>query len=182
MVAICVAGGNSNLNLNTSNMETYTIPFFIPGDDCTFSVDIEKTRIVYHLKRLIKQEAPALNNLPANSLKLYQVLIDRPPNKEQRIKVLNNLYLNKGGMELDENEKLSRHFGESPPEGMQYYIIVQIPKRESIYCQGVVHRSSIVPPTDLQLTLHMTLLSPITAPFPTMTSFLNTKVALSFGL
>ena len=42
---------------------------------------------------------------------------------------------------LDEDRELSEYFGESPPDGRKHYIIVQIPRRESIYCRGVVHRS-----------------------------------------
>ena len=123
-------------------METYKILCFIPGDNNPFSVDIEKTWDVHHLKRLIKEEmSPALNHLPANSLKLYRVLIDFSSNMEQRIKVLNDLYLDKDRAELAAKEELSKYFGENPPEGLRYYVIVQIPKREPIYCRGVVHHS-----------------------------------------
>ena len=141
-----VAGGNSTLN-PSNTMETYRIHCFIPGPGEPFSVEIEKTQVTHRLKRLIKEEiSPTLDHLPTNSLELYQVLIDRSSDLEQRIKVLNDLYLNKEGAELAEDEELSKYFGENPPEGLRYYVIVripklQIPKRESIYCRHVVHRS-----------------------------------------
>ena len=52
---------------------------------------------------------------------------------EQCIEELKGLSQNKGGLGLDERKELSEYFGESLPEGFEYYIIVHIPKGESIY-------------------------------------------------
>ena len=103
--------------------------------DCNvFSVNVRGDQTVDELKDKIKEKTtPKLVDYKANSLVLYRVIIDKTLNMEQCIEELKGLSQNKGGLGLDERKELSEYFGESLPEGFEYYIIVHIPKGESIY-------------------------------------------------
>ena len=106
---------------------------FIPGNENTFTVDVEMTGKVHSLKKRIKHEKPiTFTDVEADHLVLYQVTIEEDLDKEQCIEKLEKLSQNKECRWLDERIQSSIYFGESPPSGMEYYIIVEKRKGESI--------------------------------------------------
>jgi len=108
---------------------------FLIGAEGTFSVLIDGTGSVDDLKEEIKKKV-ALDH--ANHLKLYKVLVTQPGNKSNRISQLNRLsqQLNEDQV-LDEEMQISDIFSE-PHQGQKYYVVVQTPNGEPIYCGGVV--------------------------------------------
>ena len=119
-----------------ANMETYKISCFIPGNKNIFTVDVKKTQDVHCLKKLIRAEKPqTFTNVEVDALNLYQVTIEENLKKKLRMEELERLYKEKESEVLDEGKPLRKYFVESlPPLGMEYYIMVEIPKGESI-CQ-----------------------------------------------
>jgi len=112
----------------------YDIFCFIPGDQSTFPIKIDETERVGHLKTAIKAEKAAHKIVDTSSLKLYRVQVDESCNKAQRINELERL-----SQELDDElTKLSGVFGGSPPQGMQYFVLVQVSEGKSVYCGGVM--------------------------------------------
>ena len=125
-------------------MANMHVSCFIPGNQNTFTVDIEATQKVKHLKKRITEEKPmTLANVEADDLVLYQVTIKEDLDEEPRIEELERLYKEKESRTFSEGEPLRRYFGKSPPPGLEYHIIVQIPKGESIYCRGVPNHISL---------------------------------------
>ena len=116
---------------------------FIPGEENIFTVDIDDidmTRKAYRLKELIKEKKPiTFSDVEADALNLYQVTIEENLEKKPRMEELKRLYKEeKESKVLDEGKPLRKYFVESlPPPGMEYYIMVEIPKGESI-CQLVM--------------------------------------------
>ena len=119
-----------------ANMETYKISCFIPRNKNIFTVDVEKTQDVHCLKKLIRAEKlQTFTNVEVDALNLYQVTIEENLEKKPRMEELERLYKEKESKVLDEGKPLRKYFVESlPPLGMEYYIMVEIPKGESI-CQ-----------------------------------------------
>ena len=118
---------------------------FLIGGDSTFSVNIDKTltRTVDHLKKEIRK-APELNARAVDSLTLYRVAIDQSHDKKLRMRELTRLSENlEECTELDEWQRVSTTFGESPPAGKIYVVLVQTPEGESIYCEGVVRMANV---------------------------------------
>ena len=119
------------------------ISCFIPGEKNTFTIDIDDidmTRKAYRLKELIKEKKPiTFSDVEADALNLYQVTIEENLEKKPRMEELERLYKEeKESKVLDEGKPLRKYFVESlPPPGMEYYIMVEIPKGESI-CQLVM--------------------------------------------
>jgi len=108
--------------------------FLIGGQD-TFSVHIDGTGSVDDLKKEIKKEVPVDH---ADHLKLYTVLVTQPGDKPNCISQLNRL-----SQQLNENHALDKELRLSdicfePHRGQKYYVVVQTPKGESMYCGGVV--------------------------------------------
>ena len=109
---------------------------FISGETTTFSVDIDDSKTVDDLKKVIKEEKQvALKAVDANGLTLYRAVLDESDYKEKqtRINKLKRLSESlKECMELDDEEQqLSGFFGKSP-QGKRYYTLVQTPMGQSI--------------------------------------------------
>ena len=119
-----------------ANMETYKISCFIPRNKNIFTVDVEKTQDIHCLKKLIRVEKlQTFANVEVDALNLYQVTIEENLKKKLRMEELERLYKEKESKVLDEGKPLRKYFVKSlPPPGMEYYIMVEIPKGESI-CQ-----------------------------------------------
>ena len=110
---------------------------FVPGDRSTFPVDIEEHRWVADLKDKIKEKNPE-SNIAAHHLTLYRVEVDTPCDEQKRIDELEQLSRNLDGRtKLDSEQVLSGLFGESPPQGKKYYVLVQVPEGKSIHCGGL---------------------------------------------
>jgi len=114
---------------------------FILGDHSTFPVNFDGTELVDDLKKIKIETEPSLDATDAHALTLYQVALDESCayDKKTRMSELERLFhhLNEC-TELDEQQELSVYFNGGHPPGKEYYILVQIPKSESIYCGGVV--------------------------------------------
>jgi len=118
----------------------YDIFCFKPGDHSTFTVNINENGLVDHLKDKIKaRKHPELKHVAADKLKLYRVEVDEWYDKKMRISELERLSQNLNEcLELeDELQKMSALF-KSPPQGKNYFTLVQVPKGKSIYCGAVV--------------------------------------------
>ena len=119
---------------------------FLIGGDSTFSVNIDEThtRTVDHLKKEIRK-SPELNARIANSLTLYRVAIDQSHDKKLRMSELTRLSenLDEKCIELDEMQQVSTIFGESPPVGKIYVVLVQTTEGESIFCGGVALMANV---------------------------------------
>jgi len=116
------------------------IACFVPGNLSIFPVDIDEQRWVADLKKGIRNEKPnRFNNVDADELTLYRVEVDKHCDEQKRIDELERLFRNLNGRtKLDLEQVLSELFGESPPEGKKYYILVQLPEGKSIHCGSVV--------------------------------------------
>ena len=120
--------------------EEFEISCFIPGAKNTFTVDVEKSRGVTLLKDKLKEKKPqTFADVEADHLQLYQVIINDDLDKKPRMEELERLYKEKEkeGKQLDERRMLSKYFGESPPEGFKFYVIIEIPRGESIFYCGM---------------------------------------------
>jgi len=120
---------------------------FLVGGNNAFSLVIDQTETVDYLKKEIKKENPAeLKDVDAATLTLYRVEVDAyDKQKQKRINEFKRLSQNLNEcMELDDEQQLSECFGENLPQGKRYYIIVQPPEGESIYCGGVVLIADVV--------------------------------------
>ena len=117
---------------------------FLVGGDSPFSVNIDniRTRTVHHLKVAIKAKAEF--SALAYNLTLYRVAINESHDDQKRISELKQISQNlKECAELDEMQQLSKTFGEIPSQGKVYYILVQTPESQSIYCGGVVLMANV---------------------------------------
>ena len=118
---------------------TITIFCFVPGNTSPFSVKIGKTKTVDDLKEKIWTKIKSeLDELPLYKITLHRVEIKAELNRKKFIEELERLSqtLDKRGS-LDERQEVAKYFGLSPPEGLEYYIIVQLPAGESTYGGGV---------------------------------------------
>ena len=142
----------------------------IGGRD-VFPVDITETRTwwtVTHLKHAIKVKlSNTLATVAADALTLYRVAIDEPScyNEVMDMNELTRLSHNlKECTELDEKQRVSVIFDESPPPGRMYFVLVKPPRVVgsiylciySMYAHSVVSlnawpqnlQSLIPPPSD----------------------------------
>ena len=120
-------------------MSNTTIFCFVPGNTSPFSVKIGKMKTVDELKEKIWTKIKSeLDDFPLYKLTLHRVEIKAELNRKKFIEELERLSqtLNKRGG-LDERREVAKYFGLSPPEGLEYYVIVQLPAGESTYCGGV---------------------------------------------
>ena len=110
--------------------------YYFAGESTVFSVNIDETRTMRDLKQAIKAATkPTLTGVDANVLTLYRVAIDDPVNRKvnEYIKELKRLSQNlKECTELDEMHQVSEVFGEIPPPGKSYFILVRTPEGRSI--------------------------------------------------
>jgi len=115
------------------------IACFVPGNLSIFAVDIDEQRWVADLKEGIRNKKPnKFNNVDADELTLYRVEVDTPCDEQKRIDELEQLSRNLNGRtKLDSEQVLSGLFGESPPQGKKYYVLVQVPEGKSIHCGGL---------------------------------------------
>jgi len=133
-----VAGGVLNLDPHQTYPSccqmAYTLFCIVPGDKTLFSVKVDETQTVDELKKAIKNENPhKFENVDAYELTLYRVEVDQPHEKQKRNDELKRSFQNLDECtELDEEQQLSKYFGESPPVGKKYYILVVPPQRKSI--------------------------------------------------
>ena len=119
-------------------MPIMEVSCFIPGEENTFTIDIndiDMTQKAYRLKKLIMQEMEKMSRMFANvswiNLILYQVTINDDLEKRPRMEELERLYKEREESKvLDDGKPLRKYFGSSPPLGFEYYIIVQIPEGE----------------------------------------------------
>ncbi|KAF9895479.1 hypothetical protein BX616_009612, partial [Lobosporangium transversale] len=94
-----------------------TLFCIVDGDSTAFSVDILPNKTVDHLKKKIKEEqSPLFDNLRAQDLILFHVLIPSAPKRQI---ALNNLTAddeaNKKPQELDDStSEISEVFGSTP--------------------------------------------------------------------
>ena len=118
---------------------------FIPGEDSSFPVKIDETESVGTLKEEIKAaKHPELEHVAANKLTLYKVEIedelDYSFTEQGLVSHLNQLYQDRNQNDgLRARRKLSEVF----PPGKSYYILVQVPPSESIYCGAVILMASL---------------------------------------
>jgi len=93
---------------------------------------IEKSRLVDQLKGMIKSKRSQMfANVEADTLSLYQVIIDGSLAMGQFIDQLNQLSQNLNeSMRLWGGRELSSYFSETPAPPGKYYIIVQFPEGE----------------------------------------------------
>jgi hypothetical protein len=126
-----------------------TVWCFLVGDRTSFSVDIDQTKTVDHLKEAITQKKrQRLADVDPDHLTLYRVEIDNEisRNRTSRINALTlqSLSLNED-VALDEEGQLSDIFGKTP-EGKKEYILVKLSQGESIYPRwGAVADMILVP-------------------------------------
>ena len=116
-------------------MEEYTLNCLVPGAKDTFSVKIKNDQSVDDLKKVIKKKnEPRFNHFDADELTLYRVEDDKSYDGQKRIDELewSSQNLNECTKLNDEEQQLSEFFGESAPEGKQYYILVVPPQSKSI--------------------------------------------------
>src|SRR2546423_15612717 len=83
-----------------------------------FAVDIDREKLVSHLKKAIKAEkAPEFDNFPANKLKLWKVTI--PGYQDDQLR---NLSL-EGNEELSAINDIGDYWPESPPKKHIHVIV-----------------------------------------------------------
>ncbi|KAI9236737.1 MAG: hypothetical protein BYD32DRAFT_437209 [Podila humilis] len=93
-------------------------------DATPFSVEVDRTKTVDHLKDLIKaKKAPEFDDIAADKLTLWRVSIPVVPLNKRKPIVLTEV---KSAVELDPTDDLSDVFEEKPPK-KTIYIIVQRP-------------------------------------------------------
>jgi hypothetical protein len=96
----------------------------VDGDSVSFSVDIDASKTVDHLKDKIKTEkAPEFDDIAAYKLSLWKVSIPLPPKKDRKVIWLSDVAMKD---ELDETDVLSHVFKEPPPM-KTIHIIVRRP-------------------------------------------------------
>ena len=113
----------------------YTLWCLVLGDKTTFSVKVDGTQTVDELKEAIKNQAlHKFENVDAYELTLYRVEGDQSCTWQERIDEFERLSqnLNEGTKLGDVEQQLSEIFGESPPKGKKYYILVVPPQCKSI--------------------------------------------------
>ena len=106
----------------------------ILGEETTFSVKINETQLVDELKDKVKEKRDIkFKDIDAVELTLYRAEVDQPYERQKRIDELKRLFQNLDECTgLDEDQLLSKYFGESLPVGKKYYILVVPPQRKSI--------------------------------------------------
>ncbi|KAK3806217.1 MAG: LOW QUALITY PROTEIN: hypothetical protein J3R72DRAFT_481266 [Linnemannia gamsii] len=98
-----------------------TLFCLVDGDNMPFSVDIDASKTVDHLKDAIKtKKAPRFDDVAADELTLWRVLIPLVPKKDRK-----DISLSDKG-ELDETDDLSEVFPDKLPK-KTIHIIVQRP-------------------------------------------------------
>ncbi|KAG0365754.1 hypothetical protein BGX24_003978 [Mortierella sp. AD032] len=101
-----------------------TLFCLVDGDSVPFSVDIDASKTVDHLKNLLKTAlTPQFDDLPAKDLTLWRVSIPLAPKKDRKDISLGDVPLKE---ELDETDDLSDVFPDKLPK-KTIHIIVQRP-------------------------------------------------------
>ena len=105
---------------------------FIPANGSVFSVDVDKTKSVGWMKKIIKMERPqTLATIEAAALKLYRVVIPESLNNQQQESILTQLSKNLGALEeLINTHLLSTIFDQKPPDGTMWVTIAVLPLGE----------------------------------------------------
>ncbi|KAF9578408.1 hypothetical protein BGW38_005798, partial [Lunasporangiospora selenospora] len=104
-----------------------TLFCLVDGKANAFSVEIESTKTVDALKKLIKDEkAPRFNDVAADELTLWRVSVPVPPKKNRKEIWLADIPSKE---ELDETDDIVDVFKELPPK-KTIHIIVQRPPRQ----------------------------------------------------
>ena len=107
-------------------MPKITVFCTIVGRNTIFPVNIQTSRTVSHLKDEIKV---TLANYEAETPTLYGGAIQETPDREERDKILSRLSHNLSECRLlVEEDLISKHFDDDPPEGLEYYVIVVMPE------------------------------------------------------
>ncbi|KAF8920977.1 hypothetical protein BGZ58_004167 [Dissophora ornata] len=102
----------------------FTLFCLVDGEANAFSVEIESTKTVDALKKLIKDEkAPRFDDVAADELTLWRVSIPVAPKNERKEISLVDVTSKE---ELDETDDISDVFAETPPK-KTIHIIVQRP-------------------------------------------------------
>ncbi|KAI8595874.1 hypothetical protein EDD21DRAFT_358654 [Dissophora ornata] len=105
-----------------------TLFCLVDGDSTPFSVDIDASKTVDHLKNLIANgdQAPAFRDIAAKDLTLWRVSIPIVPKKDRKEVSLVDILSKE---ELDESDDVSDVFKETPPKKI-IHIIVQRPLQD----------------------------------------------------
>ena len=114
----------------------YNLSCFLIGSDTIFKVEIDPAKEVGNLKNAIKQQKPvALKDIDADHLMLDRVTINKSLRRAPLINQLKTITENSHECQRldDDLEVLSGIFGETPPTGQVYFILVRTPEGESIY-------------------------------------------------
>ncbi|KAI7815833.1 hypothetical protein BC939DRAFT_83289 [Gamsiella multidivaricata] len=109
-----------------SIMTTSTLNLFclVDGDKTTFSVEIDPTKSVDHLKDLVKaKQTPDFDDITAKDLTLWRVSIPIVPKSERKEILLADAASKE---ELDETDDIADVFTDTPPK-KTIHIIVQRP-------------------------------------------------------
>ncbi|KAG0042715.1 hypothetical protein BGZ90_009318, partial [Linnemannia elongata] len=101
-----------------------TLFCLVDGDSVPFSVDIDASKTVDHLKNFLKTAlTPQFDDIPAKDLTLWRVSIPLVPKKDRKDISLSDVPLKE---ELDETDDLSEVFQDKLPK-KTIHIIVQRP-------------------------------------------------------
>jgi hypothetical protein len=107
-----------------SQPDIYTVFCIVVGEEVPFPVEIEKSKTVGQLKKLIKEERSDLfSGIPANFLNLYHVEIAGGGDMVEKV----NQEMSKNPTALDPMKKLVNIFGGDPKEET-LHIIVKPPR------------------------------------------------------
>jgi len=112
-----------------------TLICFVRGDKTTFSVDIDKTRMVDYLKLEISKRNPAtMANLNASSVTLYKVKVDLPDGNNECKNTIENIskadYVFTLKQELVSHRKISSYFTNDSENAIE--VLVECPPGEPI--------------------------------------------------
>ncbi|KAI7826478.1 hypothetical protein BC939DRAFT_111021 [Gamsiella multidivaricata] len=98
----------------------------VDGDSTPFSVDIDPSKTVDHLKDAIKiKKTPRFDDVAADELTLWRVSIPVVPPKERKPVVLTEI---PSSTELDPTDDLSDVFKETPPKKTIHIIVQRLPQ------------------------------------------------------
>ncbi|KAF9322945.1 hypothetical protein BG006_001924, partial [Podila minutissima] len=102
-----------------------TLFCLVNGEATPFSVEVDRTKTVDHLKNLIVNgdQAPAFRDVAAKDLTLWHVSIPIPPPKERKSIFLVEV---ESSTELDPSDDIEDAFTDSPPK-KTIRVIVQRP-------------------------------------------------------
>jgi hypothetical protein len=106
---------------NTMADNLLTLFCLVDGEDTPFSLDIDPSKTVDHLKDIIKAKIPGtFSDIDAKDLTLWRVSIPAVPKKERKRISLANVPSKE---ELDETDDISDVFKEPPPKKTIHLIV-----------------------------------------------------------